>query len=248
MFPCSWFGCPYQCRAKAHLCNDVFYVAGTLNPTHSLSAASTAWVCKLLLLLLWHCYKVICFTLHTMWSIKTRSSELLTESLLISIRLAVFKPGWSIHTFLSQACWWFCRRSKSSSHSPRPPVARRNENSSSTVIGDSRSRHDKDRGADARILARHASAADIRKYSPSSSDTRRSKKAVRATSPFRQRSSSVSPEFSSTKHKRSKLVSPPVVLSKSHKHNGRRRHGQSRSKERHVHSGADRRRWSVQWY
>lgn len=139
-----------------------------------------------------------------------------------------------------------CRRSKSSSHSPRPSTAVRrteNNNPSSTAVSDNRSRHDKDRGADGRKMPRHASSSDVRKSSPSSSDVRRSKKAVRATSPSRQRSLSDSPELTSSKHKKSKLISLPVVVSKSHKHNGHRRHGHSRSKERRVHSGADRRRW-----
>lgn len=137
------------------------------------------------------------------------------------------------------------KRSKSSSHSPRPSAAVRrseNNNPSSTAAGDNRSRHDKDRGADGRKIPRHASSSDVRKSSPSLSDVRRSKKTVRAASPSRQRSLSGSPEWTSGKHKKSKLISSPIVVSKSHKHNGHRRHGHSRSKERHVHSGADRRR------
>ena len=141
---------------------------------------------------------------------------------------------------VNEKCWLSCRRSKSSSRSPRSVAARRVENN--TVTGDGRSRHDKDRGADSRVLSRHSSSADIKKSSPSANDARRSKKAVRAALPSRQRSLSASPESTSSKHKRPRLVSSPVVSSKSHKHNGHRRHGHSRSKERRVHSGADRRR------
>jgi len=143
---------------------------------------------------------------------------------------------------------FFCRRPKSASQSPRPSAAaRRTENSnvSSSAAGEVRSRHDKERPAESRKLPRHASSSDIRKSSPSYSDVHRSKKSARAASPSRQRSLSGSPEFVSSKHKRSKLVLSPVVVvaSKSHKRNGHRRHGHSRSKERHVHSGDDRRRW-----
>lgn len=138
------------------------------------------------------------------------------------------------------------KRSKSASHSPQPLVAaRRTESakSSSTAAGESRSRHDKERAADGRKLPRHASSSDVRKASPpSSSDVHRSKKPVRTTSPSKQRSPSGSPDWTAGKHKRSKLVSSPVVVSKSHKHNGHHRHGHSRSKERRVHSTADRRR------
>jgi len=152
---------------------------------------------------------------------------------------------------VNEKCLSCCRRSRSSTRSPRPaPAPRRGENhtSSTAVTSDGRSSHyDKDRPADSgRLLQRHPSAADIRKYSPSSNDVRRSKKSVRAVSPARQRSVSASPERTSNKHKRSKLVSSPLMaLSKSHKHNGRhRRRGRSHSsKEHHVHSSADRRRW-----
>jgi len=140
----------------------------------------------------------------------------------------------------------FCRRSKSSSGSPRPAAVRRAENnvSSSSVVAVGRSRHDKERSADSRHLSRHTSASDIvRKSSPLSGD-HRSKKASRVVSPPppRHRSPSASPEWTSSKHKRSKLASSPVVASKSHKHNGQRRRRHSRSKERQVHSAADRHR------
>ena len=120
-------------------------------------------------------------------------------------------------------------------------VARRPENNSSTTA-DSRSRHDKDRGTDSRVLARHTSSSDIRKSSPSSNDIRRSKKPARAPSPSRHQSPSASPEWTASKRKRSKLVSSPVVVSKSHKRNGHRRHRHSRSKERRVHTVDDRHR------
>jgi len=141
----------------------------------------------------------------------------------------------------------FCRRSKSSSGSPRPAAVRRAENnvSSSSVVAVGRSRHDKERSADSRHLSRHTSASDIvRKSSPLSGEVRRSKKASRVVSPPppRHRSPSASPEWTSSKHKRSKLASSPVVASKSHKHNGQRRRRHSRSKERQVHSAADRHR------
>jgi len=140
-----------------------------------------------------------------------------------------------------------CRRSKSSSRSPHPAAGRRAENNvgSGTASGESRSRRDKkDRGiaADSRVISRHSSSADIRKSSPSYSDSRRSKKSARPASPPRQRSPSASPDWVSTKHKRSKAVSSPIVLLKPHKRNGHRRRDHSRSKERRVHSAADRRR------